>query len=198
MRNKRWWFFLMVIGLALLMVDSSAFSFQDSRESRETLREVTSIYVVIEGFTPELEQNGMSLNQLKTDVEFKLRKAGIDVIKSVEARESAESFPAGLYVRIDALKSDILKRTIDIDYYAISIHVELVQSCLPLRHELVSLFAKKDTDPSYVPSQSALACTWSTNNIYLVGGKRITAIRDCVQELVDHFIKAYLSVNPKR
>jgi hypothetical protein len=198
MSNRRWWAFLVVIGLALFILDSSAFSFQDTQESRETLRGVTAIYVVIEGITPELEQNGMDANQLKTDVEFKLRNAGIHVINAVEARESAGSFPAGLYVRIDALKSDILKRTIDIDYYAISISVELIQRCLPLTHETLSRVSEKAMDPSYVSSHSALACTWSTSNIYLAGEERIMDIRDCVQELVDHFIKAYLSVNPKR
>jgi hypothetical protein len=188
----------MVIGLALLVLDSSAFSFQDTQESRETLREVTSVYVVIAGITPEIEQNGMSAQQLKTDVESKLRKAGINVITTWEERESAESFPAGLYVIINALKSDILKRTIDIDYYAISIHCELIQRCLPLTHEIVSLMSEQNIDPAYVSFHSALACTWSTSNVYLAGGERIIDIRDCVQELVDHFIKAYLSANPKR
>jgi hypothetical protein len=197
MRNKRWWIFLMVVGLALLIVDSSAFSFQDTKKTRETLRGVTPIYVVIEGVTPELEQVGMSLNQLKTDVESKLRNAGIDVITTLGERESAGSFPAGLYVRINALKSDILRRTINIDYYAISIQVELIQQCLPLTHESVSRVSEKNIDPSYVSFYSALGCTWSTNNIYLAGGERIIDIRGCVQELVDQFIKAYLSVNPK-
>jgi hypothetical protein len=198
MRHKRWWVFLLVILLALLILDSSAFSFKDTKKTRETLRGVTPIYVVIEGITPELEQNGMSLNQLKTDVESQLRKAGIDVITTVAERDAAESFPAGLYVRINALKSDILKSTINIDYYAISIHVDVIQRCLPLTHESVSLFAKKDVDPAYVSFHSGLACTWSTSNIYLAGEERIIDIRGCVQELVDHFIKAYLSVNPKR
>jgi hypothetical protein len=44
----------------------------------------------------------------------------------------------------------------------------------------------------------ALACTWSTGNIYLAGEERLINIRDCVKELVGQFIKAYLSVNPKR
>ena len=197
-RNKRWWIFLVVIILALFILDSSAFSFKDTKESRETLRGVTPLYVVIEGITPELEQNGMSLNQLKTDVEYKLKKAGINVITTREERDPAGSFPAGLHVRINALKSDILKSTINIDYYAISIDVELIQRCLPLTHESVSLFAKKDIDLFYISSHSGLACTWSTGNIYLAGGERIIDIRDCVQELVDQFIKAYVSVNPKR
>jgi hypothetical protein len=45
---------------------------------------------------------------------------------------------------------------------------------------------------------TALACTWSRSNIYLAGEERIIDIRNCVQELVDHFIKAYVSVNLKQ
>jgi len=188
----------MVIGLALLILNAPAFSFNDTQESRETLRGITLVYVVIEGITPELEQNGMSANQLKTDVEIQLSRAGIDVITTVEERKSPEPFPAGLYVRVNALKSDMLKSGFDIDYYAISISVELTQRCLPLMHEPLSLLAKKNIDPSYVSSHSASASTWSTNNIYLAGEERIIAIRDCVRDLIDHFIKAYVSVNPKQ
>ena len=197
MKSKSWWVFVVVIGLFLFIVVFPAFSFNDTQESRETLRDVTPVYVVIEGITPELEQNGISVHQLKTDAEILLRKAGIKVI-TVEQRESAETFPAGLYVRINALKSDMLKSEFNIDYYAISISLELTQRCLPLTHESLSLVAHKDIDPSYVSSHSVLACTWSTSNIYLAGEKRITAIRDCVKDLVGHFIKAYVSVNPKK
>jgi len=174
----------------LLLLNAPAFAFNDTPENRKTLQGVAPVYVVVKGITPELEQNGMSADQLKTDVELQLREAGINVITTVEERESPEPFPVGLYVRVNALKSDPLKSGFDIDYYAISIDVELAQRCLPL--------SEKNIDPSYVASHSALACTWSINNIYLAGKERITAIRDCVQELVGHFIKAYLSVNPKR
>ena len=140
----------------------------------------------------------MRAHQPKTDVEIQLRKAGIHVIVTVKERESAGSFPAGLYVRINTLKSDILKSEFNVDYYGISIHVELVQRCLPLTHEFVSLLSQKDIDPLYVSSHSALACTWSTSNIYLAGEERIIDLRGCVQDLVGHFIKAYLSVNLKQ
>jgi hypothetical protein len=190
MRNKRWWFFLNVIVFALLVFNSPAFSFNDIQESRETLCSVTPIYVVIEGITPALEHNGVSANQLKKDVESQLRKAGIQVIANVKGKGSPESYPAGLYVRMNTLKSDVLKSEFNIDYYAITISVELIQRCLPL--------SEKNIDPSYVASHSALACTWSTNNIYLAGEERIGNIRECVKDLVSHFINAYVSVNRKR
>jgi hypothetical protein len=191
MRSKGYGVFLIVIGLALFILHSPpAFTFNDSQESRETLQGVTPVYVVIEGITPELERNGLSAKQLKTAVEKQLSKAGINVIATTGERKSADAFPAGLYVRMNALKSDMLKSGFDIDYYAISISVELIQRCLPL--------TKINIDPSYVSSHSTLACTWSTNNIYLAGEERLIDIRDCVQELVGHFIDAYVSVNPKQ
>ena len=193
MRTKRWWLFLIGVSFSLLVFNFPAFSFNDTQASRETLSGIASVYVVIEGITPELERNGLSAKQLKRDVESQLRKARINIIPTMGKRESAGSFPAslaGLYVRINALKSDMLKRGFDIDYYAISISVELIQRCLPL--------TQKNIDSSYISSHSALACIWSTSNIYLAGEERLVDIRDCVQELVGHFSKAYVSVNPKR
>jgi hypothetical protein len=187
----------MVIGLALLVFNSPAFSFNDTQESRETLREVTPVYVVIEGITPMLEQKEMSAKQLKKVVELQLKKAGIQVIANVKGKGSTESYPAGLYVRMNTLKSDILKSEFNIDFYAITISVELIQRCLPLTHESLSRVSEKDIDPSYVNSHSTLACTWSTSNIYLAGEERLIDIRDCVKDLVGHFINAYLSVNLK-
>jgi hypothetical protein len=180
----------MIIGLSLLVFNSPAFPFNDTPESRKSLRDLTQIYVVIEGVTPELEQNGLNADKLKKDVAIQLKKSGIEVITTVEGRELPESYPAGLYVRINALKSAMLKSNLDIDYYAISISVELIQRCLPL--------TEKNIDSSYISSHSALGCTWSTSNIYLAGEERIGNIGDCVRELVGHFIKAYLSVNARR
>jgi hypothetical protein len=188
----------MVIALALLAFNAPAFSFNDTQESRETLRGVTPVYVVIEGITPDLEQNGMSAKQLKTAVEKQLGKAGINVIATAGERKPAESFPGRLYVRINVLKSDMLKSGFDIDYYAISISVELSQRCIALTHESLSRLPEKAMDPAYVSSRSTLACTWSTNNIYLAGKERLIDIRDCVKELVGYFIEAYVSVNLSR
>ena len=184
--------------MVLLILNSTAFSFKDTHESRETLRGVTPLYVVIEGITPELEKNGLNADQLKNDVKIQLREAGINVINTFDERKSSNFSPAGLYVRMNALKSDMLKSGFDIDYYAISISVELIQRCLPLTHESLSRVSQKDIDSSYVSSHSSLACTWSTSNIYLAGEERLINIRDCIQELVDHFVDAYLSINLKQ
>jgi hypothetical protein len=185
MRNKRWLFFLIVIGLASLVFNVPAFSFNDTQESRETLRGVTPIYVVIEGVTPALEHSGLSAKQLKKAVERQLRETGIQVVTTTKKQESG-----GLYVRMNTLKSEMLESSFDIDYYAISITIELIQRCLPL--------TEKNINASYISSHTALACTWSTSNIYLAGEERLIDIRDCVHELVGHFIKAYVSVNPKQ
>jgi hypothetical protein len=198
MKSKRWWAFLVVIIVALLVFDAPVYSFNDTPKSRETLQGVAPIYVVIEGITPVLEQNGMSARQLKADMESQLRKAGIPVSTTRKGKDTAGSFPGGLHVRINALKSNMLKSEFYIDYYAISISVELIQRCLPLTNNFISRASEKDIGPSYLSSHSASACTWSTNNIYLAGEKRITAIQDCVRELVGHFIKAYVFVNSKR
>ena len=198
MRNKRCCVYLLAIGLTLFIVKAPALAFNDTQKSRETLRGVTPVYVVVEGITPELEQNGMSAKQLKSTVEKQLSKAGITVLATAGGRKSAASFSGGLYVRINVLKSDMLKSEFDIDYYAISISVELIQRCLALTPESLSRLSEKNLEPSYVTSHAALASTWSTSNIYLAGQERLIDIRDCVKELVGNFIEAYVSVNLSR
>ena len=190
MKKTRWWSGFIILNMVLFVFNEAALAFNDTQESRGTLRGVTPIYVVIVGITPVSEQNGVSAQQLKTDVERQLRKAGIQVVATAKEREAPKSLPAELYVRINALKSNILKNEFNIDYYAISLSVELIQHCLPL--------TEQNIDPSYISSHAAAACTWSTSNIYLAGEERLTDIRDCVKELVGHFIKAYVSVNLKR
>ena len=56
----------------------------DSETSRATLRGLEGVCVLIEDLTPEIEQAGLTKSQLQTDVELRLRQAGIPVLPQKE------------------------------------------------------------------------------------------------------------------
>jgi hypothetical protein len=56
----------------------------DDPFSRETLRGLGAVHVVIEHLQPNAERAGLTRSQVQTDVELRLRKAGIRVLKEQE------------------------------------------------------------------------------------------------------------------
>src|SRR5437879_13447851 len=53
---------------------------RDTEYTRATLRGLEGVWVVVEGLGPDVEQAGLTKQQLQTDVELWLRKAGIPVL----------------------------------------------------------------------------------------------------------------------
>ncbi len=56
----------------------------DSESTRESLRGIPGVYVLIEHLNPDAESDGLTRTQLRTDVELKLRLAGIKVFTREE------------------------------------------------------------------------------------------------------------------
>ena len=129
------------------------------------------VQVVVEGPGPEGERLGLSKNQIKTDVERRLRKAGIRVLTNQEQVETPGT--PHLYVKISA---SINKMGI-FDY---SINVDLI--------EIVTPFT----------GGTAFATVWETGEAGSVGLNNINQIQPRINSLVDRFINDYLAANPKR
>ena len=83
---------MVVLGIAALLASTGAWSAADD----ETLKGITSIKVFVEGVDPADRPRGLTRAQLQTDVESRLRKAGIAV--SADATEY-------LYVNVNTLQS---------------------------------------------------------------------------------------------
>lgn len=163
--------FVMVFALAKW----SPFVFAgDDKFSRLTLRGLKGVYVLVEDLKAEIEQGGLSGTQIQTDVELKLRMAGIKVLSKEEAVD-APGRPF-LYVHVNAFKAKSWGA------YVYSTRVELHQDVYLVR-----------TAPDFTKYS---VCTWS---ISYVGGitPELGDIRASVKDTVDIFINAYLSVNPK-
>lgn len=145
----------------------------DSEDERATLRGLPGVYVLAFA-SPDGEQHGLTKEQVQTDAELRLRKAGIRVLSETEWLKT----PGGpyLYVRVNVMKKE------DSSLYAFSIYVALKQRVLTERN----------------PKISSFATTWDTGSIGIVGENYLRDIRGSVADDVDEFINAFLAENPKK
>jgi hypothetical protein len=145
----------------------------DTEITRRSLRGLKGVEVTIENLPPDVEQNGLTVSVIRTDVELKLRQAGIPVLPA-----SPGTATPYLYVNVSA--------TLDRDrgIWAFVIRAELKQDAVSVR------------DPSVLlPGVT----TWDVGTVGGVTKQSFrTLMRDDVKDLVDQFLNAYLSVNPKK
>jgi hypothetical protein len=142
----------------------------DDENTRPSLRGLTGVAVIIEDLKPEIEQNGLTLSAIRTDIELKLRQAGIPIIGLVNI--PGKPF---LHISVDVLRSD--RPT-----WPYAIRVELRQ--------MVSL--TRD------PAISMHTATWDVGSYGTIAKQNLRNLRDSAKDLVDEFINAYLAVNPKK
>jgi hypothetical protein len=149
---------------------------------KETLKGIGAVSVVVENLSDDAIQGGLTMEQLQTDVEVKLRTAGIRIYDQSDASPEATSeyYANGapyLYVRVSANASDIAPT------FAVDVEVKL------------SEFVRMYDDPSKV----TMAPIWQTPGfIGLVGTNWFQEdVRQKVKDEVDVFINDYLTVNPK-
>jgi hypothetical protein len=156
-----------LVGLIVIYGTASA----DDESERNTLRGLKGIYVFVEPLKEELVRDGLTVDAVRTDAELKLRLKGIRVL----SEEEWYNEPGGphLYIAINALK---LKPT---NTYVFAIYVGLKQG--------VSLVRSSDIE--------VFGITWSTWGVGIT--TKLQDIRVRIEEHLDRFIDAYMSVNPK-
>jgi hypothetical protein len=167
---------LLRLGMVLLLAASAATA-EDNESSRRSLKGLKGVHVAVENLSAEVERDGLNETSIQTDVELKLRQAGIRVLTAAEMF-AAPGRPI-LFINVNP-KSDA--RGVGV-LYAFFIDVELRQS------------VQLDRDPSIWPGTAA---TWNVASIGTVGRSNLRELRDIIKDQVDQFINAYLSVNPKK
>ena len=172
MDRKKWLIVLLVIVLTLTL-QSPLFAI-NGKSNRATLRGLSGVGVLIEQLAPEIEREGLIKNQLQIEVELKLKMAGIKVL----TREECLKTPGEPYLYVN-VNVNIAKTESDI--YPYSIDVLLMQKVSLLRD----------------PKQTTYAVTWSTGGVGSIEKSILSQLRTSVEEMVDLFIKTYLSENPK-
>jgi hypothetical protein len=114
----------LALGIALPLLTAPAWA-QDGAAQRATLKGVTVVEVVVEAMDPVAEQDGLVRSQLQTEVELRLRQAGIPVGPT----------PTGhLYVKVDTERSDRGQT------YAYNVAVQYVQQVVLARDPHAPIF----------------------------------------------------------
>ena len=151
---------------SLAWMDSLAFT------DKATLKGLKGIAVVIEDLCPELNEVGLTERQIQTDVELKLRSAGIKVLTIEKALKEKDS--SLIYINVNSFKYKQRPQ----GWFVYNIICNLNEH----------VFLERN------PYIKTLGTTWQ--NGYL-GIGNIKAIRESVKDRIDQFINAYLSVNLK-
>ena len=158
------------LGVLLLSVTASAIGGDE-----KSLRGLQGVNVLIERLSSDAEQAGLNSTNIQTDVELKLRLAGIKVLSEEESIKQ-RGYP---YLYVDAIVG-VSKNPSGLAYY--SVRCALKQAVTLTRDDSIS----------------TIATTWDTSIAGLVGTNKLQNIRDDIKDLVDEFINDYLSVNPKK
>ncbi len=137
----------------------------------KSLSKISVIRVIVGKLTPEALDYGLTADQLQTDIELKLRLAGIKVTSTPS--NSGQLF---LSVSHKEIKSDKTA----VAFYA---HVGLNF------HQLVTLYGNKN---------QVSASTWTDDVIFAGRPSQGTDLtRQVVRDSIDTFINDYLAANPK-
>jgi hypothetical protein len=153
--------------LGMLIGAPAVLCANDSPDERASLKGLGAISLVVEDLAPAAQKYGLTVTLLQNDIKQRLQRAGIAV------RQEADPY---LYVRITVADAGGL---LPLGY---AIQVTLMQEvALP-----------RGINPHFQ------AATWWVSSAGITAADRLSpAVSGKVQEFVDQFIKAYVSVNPK-
>lgn len=140
--------------------------------SRESLRGISGVGVVVEDISSDASADGLSQDAIRTTAELILRSKGIRVLTNAERARVGASH---LYININTLKEEL-------GLYAYAVNVDFKQ--------VVGLLSKKGAQ--------AWGATWSASVVGAVGEAELRQIiADGVEPLVKDFANDFLLVNPR-
>lgn len=139
--------------------------------SRESLRGMFGLGLVIEEVSPDASADGLSQEAIRTTVEQALRSKGIRLLTE---RTRSGSSPY-LYINVNTLKEEL-------GLYAYTVTVDLKQ--------FVGLLSMKN--------KKTWGTTWSASVIGMVRQENVNQIiTDAVDPLIKDFVEDFLAVNPR-
>jgi hypothetical protein len=159
--------------LAFCVFGLSVFSAISETYQKDVLRGLKGLAVVVEDINPDVEKYGLGKNQIKTDIELKLRMAGIEVQTEEKNLKSLGS--PFLYIEVGVMKIESMP------VYVVTTEVSLGEWVRPERDSTIK----------------ALAKTWETGSLGFVGEKELRLVRESIGDSVNKFLNDYLAANPK-
>lgn len=130
-------------------------------------------FIVAVQCSDDTKKYGLSEYEIQSDIELKLRMAGIKVVRKQEINDPDT---AGLVAIVD-----VYDRPENNHVLAFNIHLGVAQHVSLLRNNSIQVM----TD------------TWALGRLGTVGSDNIRMLRDNVKDLADQFINAYLAANSK-
>jgi hypothetical protein len=150
----------------ILAISTCGFAFIKQGEE-EALRDLVAVTVKVERLRAEIEQDGLFASTLQSDVELKLRLAGIKVLSEEQSTENPDA--PHLYLFVDAFKHS--------EGYIYRIQLSLREPVMVNRTR-TKIFA------TTLRIRDELGIT-----------PYLSEIREEAQDLVDEFIKAWQTAN---
>ncbi|HEV7745064.1 MAG TPA: hypothetical protein VGO56_08715 [Pyrinomonadaceae bacterium] len=145
----------------------------------ESLQGLAGFRVVVEDVDSKVAaRRSLSVSQIQTDVELRLRRNGIRVLTEAEWNHDARS--PTLYINLHLVLSG--NDPGEEGLYAYNISVEVKQGVL-LKSS---------------PAKDVLATTWDKAATGTVGSDNLGVLRSRITDLVDFAANDYLAANPKR
>jgi hypothetical protein len=158
-----------VIVLGALAISTHAWAHLSAAE-RELLRGLDGFRLAVERIKPEIERDGLFRSILLSDMELRLRMAGIKVLSEEEA-ESKPDAPC-LYLYVDALKCSL--------GYVYTLRLSLMEPVKLTRNNI-----KASAAVLRIPDELGIT-------------SHLPEIRDAAGDFLEEFIKAWKAANPKK
>jgi hypothetical protein len=141
--------------------------------SRESLRGISSVGIVVEDIGSDASTDGLSQDAIRAAAEMILRSKGIRVLPNIERTRSGST--PYLYINVNTLKEEL-------GLYVYAVNVDFKQ--------IVGLLSKKGAQ--------AWGATWSASVVGAVGEANVRQIvADGVEPLVKDFANDFLLINPR-
>ena len=163
-----------VLILLVLALYWPTVGFSFTADKRDTLRGLREISVLIEYLPDDLEREGLNREQLRRDIEVRLRQAGLHVLTLSEVA----NLPGAPYLYVAVYP--IIGPSVNVNAYAVALTLkQLVQLS---RNPTTELFATTWEGPIHLSSLS---------------DSRVLDIRSRIFDAVGRFIVDYRDVNSK-
>jgi hypothetical protein len=173
-----WSLFIFVVSPVLAGWTDKALASDNNETNTESLAGLQAISVMVLPPDPEVERNGLKREQIQTDVEAKLRKAGIKMLTDREMKRPG--FPY-LSIMVNTTKEnpELYRYNVKADMYR--------QEILNPQDEIETAF------------QTISIKIWSSEQTGTTSGSDLKKnVQKKLDDAIDKFITAYLTANPKK
>lgn len=147
-------------------------------DMRSSLKTLPGVRVTVERFRSAAEEAGFDKQVFQTDVELKLRMAGISVLEADDLEQP------WLYLNVNVLHRETGQRA------AFNIDLELMQAVI-LRSQLSTNL--EDSTERTLGRATVYTPTWTSG---VLGAGTVADARNAAKDLVDKFVNDWLTVNP--